>query len=628
MASNTSSIALTWTEKLRKVQINGNDVEDRPEQGRYAEAVRTTLENSGHLVIEGGCGTGKSLAYLVPLIEYLHENPFKRVVISTAGRALQQQLINKDIPLAKQIAGEVDVALLQGKANYICPDRCRRALRDPKVSDAARSALSALESGSSMIDDVDLPAGIKSVLGGSTEDCEAKDCKLSKCPYSVAHNKAQEAQVVIVNHHLLALHFHLLHKTCDGDHPVLLLGAIDIIVMDEAHEMPDIARSVMGFSLTSGRFSSLANKYSMLWGQDETSAAIRVAGDSIEVLAKDLFIASREEPRKLVRTPPFDQGQIVSALDDVLIKTENSDSHDSQKLTRRATALKNDFLQVATLARPTEFVYWPDKTGKNSHGFECRRLHPGTVLRNFLQPLTVIATSATMDVGDDFAFIKHELGLPDAASEKIGSPFDFKTNARWMTPPDMKVQDPNHPDFPWQACQAIESAVRASNGRALILCTSYRLMEVYENKLKTIPGIHLLVQRSAPLPELVREFKTTPNAVLLGVSSLWTGVDIPGDALSLLVIDKIPFPQIKEPVIEALSEIRGRDAWSKVQVPRAWMKARQGVGRLIRGKTDRGVILWLDPRVVIKSYGRDLRETMPYMPRLTTYNELAEFLRA
>lgn len=622
--TGAKSYEKSWASKMAKLSSNGTRMEDRPGQAKYAAIVATTLEEGGHLIIEGPCGTGKGAAYLIPLIERLRQNPYERAVVSTAGLALQSQLITKDIPLAMKVVGEVEFALLKGKGNYVCPNRLKLTASRTKYQDILTPIKAQLDTMSGFVDEFNVPDACRSLITGDADDCEAQECAAAKCFYFKAREKALKAQLLVVNHHLLMQHILIEQKTSHLDMPIQILGGFDFIIVDEAHELPNIARSVLGFRLTPGRFDRIAGKYERLFGGGTESGNLRQIGDMVHAAAQK-SLGPESKGMMLKAAPWIDLGFVRDTFSEILDRASNGDSADAAKLTRNTEALLSDTEHVFALHDPEGVVYWPERGKSGRCGFEARLLKPAPVLQEFWSGKSVVTTSATMDVGDRFRFISSELGLSGAKTLKVESPFDFKKQARWMIPPNITVQ-PNDPSFRKEALQAVRDAALASDGRMLALFTSYAALKDCTQYLRKETDLTVFVQGEAPVPQLIEKLKSTQRAVLLGTSSLWTGVDIPGEALSVLLIDRIPFPVPTEPIMAALSKQDPKNAFRTQSMPRAFMQAKQGVGRLIRSKADRGVIVYLDLRIVKQGYGKELRECMPYMPRLSEVSEIRTFL--
>ena len=598
-------------------------VEKREAQLAYWSSVDKTISGQGNnrLMIEGGCGVGKTVAYLIPLIDEVRRTG-KRAVVSTSSKALQAQLLTKDIPLAQKASGSCGVALLQGKSNYVCVERLDRAPITCGLEPALRNAIKAYTDRTDVdgfISDLGtVPNSVKAAISGSNDECGSKDCKEAECFFYKAKQRAVNAQLVVINHHLLIKNAELIQKYGVG-----ILGDFDYLVVDEAHELADTARSCLGFKLSPGKLYALSHEVETKLNARDDARSLMNLGLRFGDLLKILYATGISR----VKTPIFHPHakSFIGDLEAVVVRLETKFSK-VDGASSIVDKLRNTFEEAFRFicAKDTDkYVYWLQKDNEIISA-ECRFLDPKYFLDEMFGERRVILTSATLDTGDSFKFMMNETGLTGAATCKVPSPFDFKTNARLLIPDTITV-DPNHEAFSDQAMASLLDVINACRGRVLGLFTSRRMLDAAYIAVKENTAFDVVMQGQDTIANLIKRVKQNPGTVLLGTSSLWTGIDIPGDAVQCVVIDRIPFKSPEDPVHAALCE-RSSNAFAYVSLPHALMSTRQGAGRLIRSATDRGVLCFLDKRVDTKAYGKTLRNVLPYMPRIHTANEIDVFL--
>jgi ATP-dependent DNA helicase DinG len=622
--------------------------EDRPEQRRMAAAVSEALEGGHALLVEAGTGTGKSLAYLLPAL-----TAGLRVVISTGTRALQEQLAHNDVPLCSKLLGRpVDVVVLKGVSNYLC----RRKLRGVELA-----------SGGLFRDDADLDrllgwAG-RTIHGDRAELAEldddhrlwervttTPDARLGpRCPHfercyvTAARRAAERASVTIVNHHLyvadLALRL--------GAPGAKVVPEHDAVIFDEAHLLEDVLTEHLGFGVSSARLAFLARDLGEALrrgGDDDDPGAPGLLG-RLDAAGLALFGALR------TRLQPLGEGRVALpedlfapdaardawlGLDDALadlgtlcraVAERTAGEDERAQLRREELAALAGRAQVvrdglATIAEPArdaggaapDFVYWGEVRG---HGVALRAapVDVSRVLARDVLPRVSAAvfTSATLTTAGRFAYTRSRLGLlPDRVGElQVDSPFDYAAQAMLYVPRDLP--DPGAAEFTAAACDRIRALCEITAGRAFALFTSHRALREAEARLADLPW-PVLVQGQAPPAQLIARFRATPNAVLLATGTFWAGVDVPGDALSLVVMDKLPFAPPTDPLTAARArriEEAGGDPFLELTVPQAALGFRQGFGRLIRRRDDRGIVAVLDPRLVQRRYGQIFLDSLP-----------------
>ncbi len=604
-----------------------------------AHWVGTALADLGTLVVEAGTGTGKTYAYLVPaLLSGRH------VIISTGTRTLQDQLFHRDLPAVAQALGRpVKVAVLKGRTNYLCLHRLKLATQGMTL-DLSRDARSSLErvrvwsqatrSGElSEVTDLADQDPVWPLVTSTRENCLGSECaQFSRCHLIAARREAQAADIVIVNHHLLLADLALKEEGF-GD----LLPGTDALIVDEAHQIPDIAGQFFGLTVGSRSIVQLSRD-----ALAEVAAQGQVSAD-LAALLKGLEAAVSAIARNLGRPQRLDWAQVddagIEQLADLAVDLANA-ARALEALgggpgignsARRAAEIASHLEQYLALDAESG-LRWVDV---HTRGFALV-FTPFEVAERMRQivtsrPTAWIFTSATLAVGEDFQHFTRRLGLDAARTVQIASPFDFERQARLYLP--QIDGDPNDPEHPARVVEAAWPLVEAAGGRAFLLFTSHRALAQAAHLLRTQAGRQrypLLVQGEAPREVLLRRFRELGNAVLLGTSSFWEGVDVKGDALCVVVIDKLPFASPDDPVLKARIEgirRRGGNPFVEHQLPQAALALKQGAGRLIRDASDFGVIAICDPRITTKSYGRVLLASLPPMPVVRTAAEAIEFLR-
>lgn len=610
----------------------------RQEQQHLAEAIHESLESGVPLVGEAGTGTGKTFAYLVPAIL-----SGQRIIISTGTRHLQDQLFANDLPLVKRSLGvSVDTSLLKGRANYLCKHRLMRALRSPALADERHQQhLRILQSWSQRTEtgdiaevlDVPEDSLVWGFVTSSDEFCSQHEFEeLEDCFVHAARRRAQEADIVVVNHHLLCADLSLKEEGF-GD----LLPSANGFIIDEAHQLPDIAAQFFGKRLSSRQMIDLS--------RDTVNEQLAEAPDSRELrdFATDLEngvryfrLAFALEPMRdawvsVKDTPAVDRElERLTSLLDVLVKA-------LEPLKDRGKGLESCYRraeqQRTTLAR---FV---DSEGDSPyvHWFETYRtgfslnMTPMNVAKPFQRAMNAMAsswvfTSATLAVGGDFSHFRTQLGLEDSDELQVDSPFDYPRNALLYLPEGLP--EPQHVGYTTACMETILPVLNASQGRAFLLFTSYRALNEAAAWLESKIEFPILCQGQMPKRELLEAFQAAGNAVLLGTSSFWEGVDVRGEALSLVVIDKLPFGSPGDPVMRARIDHLQRDGGNpffEYQVPQAAIALKQGVGRLIRDVTDQGALVLCDPRIRTRHYGEVFINSLPPMPITRDLDEVESF---
>jgi ATP-dependent DNA helicase DinG len=592
--------------------------EPRREQAALAGAVAHALATGEHLVAEAGTGVGKSLAYLVPALE-----SGARVIVATATKALQEQLLFKDVPIAAAAIGrDVDVQVLKGRANYLC----RRQLqgfqpfllpdgRDGRAWEAMQGWLDTTETGDRAELEVEPSEALWSELAVGPDRCSGRRCPFhGACFSEVARERASHADLVIVNH---ALYF--AHIASGGG----VLPEHDAVVFDEAHRLEESAASWLGGRVSRAGLRRLAADVERACRESQRQLPSRQI-DRVERTGDKLLRAvAPPSGRKRLREVPVEPALVlIDALGD-LAEALHGQTDDLDALSRRALGAASE---VESCLQPGELerVVWAEP--------DAMAWAPVDVSDELRERLwfddgpTAILVSATLTTGEDARFVRRRLGLDHAREAVVGSPYDFPEQALLYVPRAMP--DPRSEDFTARAADEIVSLLTLSEGRALVLTSSYRALDAYRERVRGRVPYEVLVQGEAPRERLLERFRAEVDSVLIATSTFWQGVDVPGESLSLLVIDKLPFSAPGDPLHEARCEAveqAGGDWFRDYALPTAMLQLRQGFGRLIRGHADRGVVAILDPRLRTRPYGRAFLGALPRCPIAEDQAAVAQF---
>jgi ATP-dependent DNA helicase DinG len=582
------------------------EYEPRREQAALATCVEHALATGEHLVAEAGTGVGKSLAYLVPAFE-----SGRRVVVATATKALQEQLLSKDVPIAAAAVGrDVRVEVLKGRANYLC----RRQLqgfqpfllsdgRDARAWDAMQDWLDSTETGDRAELTLEPTEAFWAELAVGPDRCSGRRCPfVSACFAEHARERASSADLVIVNH---ALYF--AHIASGGG----VLPEHDAVIFDEAHRLEESAASWLGGRVSRTGLRRLAGDVERACREAQRSFPARQI-DRVERTGEKLLRAvAPAGGRKRLRAVPAEPALVlIDALGD-LAHTLQGQGEDLDALARRALAASAEVERCLELGE-LDRVVWAEPDA-----LVWAPVDVSSELRERLwdDGPTAILVSATLTTGEDAGFVRRRLGLEHAREAVVGSPYDFPEQALLYLPRTMP--DPRAEEFTGRAADEIVSLLALSEGRALVLTSSYRALEVYRERVRGRVPYEVLVQGEAPRERLLERFRDEVGSVLLATSTFWQGVDVPGESLSLLVIDKLPFSAPGDPLHEARCEAverLGGDWFRDYALPTAMLQLRQGFGRLIRGHSDRGVVAILDPRLRTRPYGRAFLQALPRCP--------------
>jgi ATP-dependent DNA helicase DinG len=607
----------------------------RPSQQEMAEHIEHVLADGGVFIAESGTGTGKTFAYLVPALV-----SGKKVVISTGTKHLQDQIYRRDLPLVREaLSIPVTAALLKGRANYLCLHRLEQGAADPGVDPDTAAYLERVRDWSRMTAEGDISevsaipedAPIWSMVTSNSDNCLGSACpSFDDCHVRKARKAALEADIVVVNHHLFFADLVLK----DEGFGRLLPGA-DAVIFDEAHQMQDIATLFFGQSVSRSQIENLCRDVIAEELREQSGVGgLRPATDGVIKAVADFRLVLKREPGR----DDWERLQ-NKTVDDALQQVFDQLAELSELLSAAAghgEGLNNCF------RRSLEILDRMDSFKDGSGGDSVRWLETGRrgfilyttpldVSRPFLERAQLeerswVFTSATLAIDGNFSHFQRQFGLEEAETMQWPSPFDFDSNTLLYLPPGLP--QPNDDDFTAKVIDTAVPVLRASRGRAFMLFTSFRALNMAAQILPQKLDYPLLVQGSAPKQVLLQRFRESGNAVLLGTSSFWEGVDVKGEALSCVIIDKLPFAAPDDPVLRARGralESQGRNAFMEYQLPQAVIALKQGAGRLIRDENDSGVLVLCDPRLLGKGYGKIFLSSLPPMPRTRAFEDVRQF---
>ncbi|AHG79833.1 ATP-dependent helicase [Mannheimia varigena USDA-ARS-USMARC-1388] len=620
---------------------NINGFRPRKAQLEMAQAVGKAVKFATPVVVEAGTGTGKTFAYLVPALL-----SGKKTIVSTGSKNLQDQLFNRDLPtIQKALKYKGKIALLKGRANYLCLERLDQVTAMGVLGD--KSVLADLKKVSKWQNSTktgDLSecitiaedSPILPQLVSTTESCLGSDCPHFKDCYVVqARRKAMEADVVVVNHHLFCADM-AVKETGFGE----LIPEAELVIFDEAHQLPDIASQYFGQSLSSRQLFDICKDTNIVYRTELKDAAqLGKAADHFTKVVQDFRLLMggegqiRGNLRDLLRDKKVVDGLVkvsenIEFLSEV-VKKSLGRSETLDKIFERLAEVK---VQLKKLMDTTVigYCYWYEANGR-SFGLHITPLTVsdkfGEQLKN--QQIGWVFTSATLEVGGTFDHFCQRLGIENAEQLVLQSPFDYQNQSLLCVP--RYLPDTNKAHTLTALGQLLKPVIEANKGRCFLLCTSYYMMRGLADFLREHSSLNVLLQGETGKSRLLEQFVKEENTVLVATQSFWEGIDVRGDDLSLVIIDKLPFTSPDEPLLKARMEdckLQGGDPFNDIQIPEAVITLKQGVGRLIRDVTDRGVVIICDSRLVMRNYGQTFLKSLPPSKRTRDLNSVIQFLKA
>ncbi|EIV8659421.1 ATP-dependent DNA helicase [Vibrio parahaemolyticus] len=614
----------------------------RQPQIDMAEAVSSAIKEQSQLVVEAGTGTGKTFAYLVPALL-----SGKKVIISTGSKNLQEQLYHRDLPLMVNALGFYgQVALLKGRSNYLCLDRLSRQMVESHTNQSDPTLLTQLvkvRSWSSetktgdLGDCEDLPEDsmIIPTITSTNDNCLGKECpSYTDCFVLKARKRAMDSDIVVVNHHLFLADL-AIKETGFGE----LIPEADVFIFDEAHQLPDIASEYFGQSVSSRQIHDLAK---------DIEIAYRTEAKDMRQLQKvgDKLLQSAMDMRIVLGEPGF-RGNWREAMQSESIKRELVRLTDSLDLAidvlklalgrnqlldtafERANLIKGRIERVCDVDI-TGYSYWYDTSPRHF----TLHITPLSVADKFHEQIEIkqgawIFTSATLAVSGDFKHFTDRLGLKPKQQFSLPSPFDYEKQARLCVP--RYLPEPNSPGLADKLVRMLAPVIEENDGRCFFLCTSHSMMRELGEKFREVLDLPVLMQGEMSKQKTLAEFMELGNALLVATGAFWEGIDVRGDALSCVIIDKLPFTAPDDPLLKARIEdcrLRGGEPFAEVQIPDAVITLKQGVGRLIRDQKDHGALIICDNRLVTRDYGGTFLGSLPPIPRTRDLERIKAFLKA
>ena len=610
----------------------------RAAQTEMAEKIAFAIDTQQNLIAEAGTGTGKTFAYLIPAILSR-----KKVIVSTGTKNLQDQLFNKDLPVIRKALSKIPfrASLLKGRANYLCTYRLDQALNSAfGYSQDEAKVLAQIKAWSSRtkVGDISEVADVQDGdpvwfhATSTTDNCLGQNCPdYADCFLTKARKQAQEADIVVVNHHLLCADWSI-RNTGFGE----LLPNAEVVVIDEAHQLADTASNFLGVAVSGKQLADLADDTLAEFFTDaKDMPELRTACDDLKLEVKDMRLAFGMELRRGDWRDIEENPKIHGALESLQKQLQRL-TEQLERASVRGKGLESCFdraealdAQLETLIKDDDgqWIKWYETFGK-SFTLSRTPLEIAKEFSSFMRrhQATWIFTSATLSVANKFVHFSKNLGLSDALSQSWESPFDYANQALFYHPKGLP--QPSDPEFTDKILDFVLPVLEASRGRAFILFTSHKALQRAAHLLEGKIDYPLLVQGSRSKAALLEQFKELGHAVLLATASFWEGVDVRGDSLSCVIIDKLPFASPGDPVLKArllAMEKQGRNPFFEHQLPSAIIMLRQGVGRLIRDVNDRGVLMVCDPRLLKRTYGQMFLDSVPSMRRSRDIDDVRRF---
>jgi len=615
--------------------------EFRPGQLEMALEVEAAIDEKRHLIVEAGTGTGKTLAYLVPLIA-----GGRRVVVSTGTKNLQEQLFQKDVPFLEQALGrKLRVAYMKGRANFLCRQKLIDAERRPILEGLEEiTEFSTIREWKLETDTGDraelrtLPAdsSLWPKLDSRRELCTGQKCdQFDRCFITKMHQRAREADIIIVNHHLFFADLALKQDDFGS-----VIPEYQVVVFDEAHDVENVAGQHFGIQLSSYRFDEVARDIQAVairgdFGSGELDRVV----NALRIRAGAFFtlfdaVQGRQGFRnrqQFAEKYEEEYSGLLIAVQAVAsqLKLVRDRTDEVLPLEGRTSDLESA-LRMILEGDDATFVYWIEKRGRGVF-LQATPIDVSQILaeRLFGNIDSVVMTSATLAVNSGFDFTKSRLGVESPRELLVPGHFDYRNQVLFYVPEHLP--DPRDPLFNSRAADEVERLLGYTQGRAFVLFTSYQQMRIFYDRLSFALEFPCLMQGQAPNSALLDEFRETPNCVLFATASFWQGVDVPGDALSAVIIDKLPFAVPSDPVVDArIRKIRqdGGNPFEEYQIPAAVLALKQGFGRLIRSSADRGILSLLDSRILKKAYGKTFLDSLPDYTFTTQAKDVEDFFEA
>ncbi|PJG85880.1 ATP-dependent DNA helicase [Conservatibacter flavescens] len=611
----------------------------RNEQIEMACAVENAIETKGKLIVEAGTGTGKTFAYLAPALIAK-----KKTIVSTGSKNLQDQLFNRDLPTIKNALNYTGkIALLKGRANYLCLERLEQLIAQGVLGDRSVLAdLSKVRKWNNGTKTGDLSECVELAedspilpqLTSTTESCLGSDCpNYGDCYVALARKRALAADLVVVNHHLFFADM-AVKESGFGE----LIPEAEVIIFDEAHQLPDIASQYFGQSLTGRQLTDICKDITIVYRTEvKDMAQLGAASDHLLKAVQDFRLLLgdgnvRGNWRELLQQSAVKKGveNLQQRLEFVseVIKLVLGRSQSLDSIFERIVVIKA-LLQRLCETYVTGYCYWYEAIGRQ-FGLH---ITPLTVADKFGEQLKTheaawIFTSATLEVGGTFQHFSQRLGIERAEEKILHSPFNYGEQALLCVP--RYLPSLNQQSTAMQLGKLLLPVIEANQGRCFVLCTSYAMMRGLAEYFREHSELTILLQGETAKTKLLEQFISENNSVLVATSSFWEGVDVRGEALSLVIIDKLPFTAPDEPLLKARIEdckLQGGEPFNDIQIPEAVITLKQGVGRLIRDVTDRGVVIICDNRLVMRNYGETFLKSLPSAKRTRDLNRVIDFLK-
>ena len=610
-----------------------DDYEYRPEQLKMAEAVAASIDSAQNLVVEAGTGTGKTLAYLVPAILSR-----RQVVVSTGTKNLQEQIFFKDIPfLRKHLGVKFSAVMMKGRSNYLCPLRMQKFTQRPIFRDGREAK---------MLDEIFrwmkvTKTGDRSELADLPEDsqlwnqiCSNPDfCGSQKCPRATEcyigalRKEAEASQIIVVNHHLFFADLAIRGRSGNG-----VLPDYEVAIFDEAHQVEEIASNYFGFSVSNFRFEELVRDAVRELDQSPLSPAEKQEFtrdlDNLDTRSKSFFHAFETERERRFGLANIDMEPEAA---DILVSSLSAIEEKFSGLEALTDEIRNIAHRFRTIAEDLkailkmddkEYIFWGEVRGRGIF-LNASSIEVSDIMKGHLYSKSIsVFTSATLASAGDFSYIVSRLGLEDAETIALATPFDYASQAKVYLP---DMPDPNSKEFLEALADESLRLIKLVKGRTLFLFTSFKNMRETRKRLHGKMEYTVLMQGDAPKHLLLEEFKLDVGSVLFATSSFWQGVDVRGEALSCVIIDRLPFASPGDPIMAArIDRVRekGGNPFIDYQVPYAVLALKQGLGRLIRHRNDKGIMMIADNRMVTKSYGKSFIDSLPPAPLVRNFESL------